>query len=101
MALVITLASNKKLVQIHIIKHNKNVPSTFFRKVFHFHVKKFFRLGTIFLIAWFNLSYINVITAIVHPLTQGTTSQAHISIHFKNVKTLSRNFFIIIIYLLN
>ena len=82
-----------KLVQIQTIRHNKNVPSIFFQKVFHFHVKKFLRFGSIFLIAWINLSYIHVITAIVHPLTHGTTSQAHISIPFKKIRILSRIFF--------
>jgi hypothetical protein len=95
MVLVITFASNKKLVQIHTIKHSRNVQSIFFQKVFHFHVKKFFRLGTIFLIDWINLSYIPVITAIVHPLTHGTTSHAHISIHWRNIRILSRIFFIL------
>ena len=95
MALVITFASNRKLVQIHTIKHSRNAQSIFFQKVFHFPVKKFFRLGTIFLIAWINLSYIHVITAIVHPLTHGTTSQAHISIHLRKIRILSRIFFMI------
>lgn len=55
-AFVIMFANNKKLHQIQKIKHNKKVPSIFFQKVFHLPVKNNFKLGTMFLIDWINLS---------------------------------------------
>ena len=94
MAFVMMFARNTILVPIHNIKHKRKFQSIFSQKVFHFHVKKFFRFGTTFLIAWMSLSYIPVIIAIVHQLTHGTTSHAHISIPFKKIRIFSRILFI-------
>ena len=85
----------KTATKIHKNKATKNHQFIAFQASFIFHLKtnfKVFKLNPYN--ESINLSYIQVIKAIVHPLTHGITSQVHINTHFTKVIILSKYFFI-------